>query len=116
MVLVVLVGSLGMASSLIVERARQIGIRRALGARKSDILGYFMAESLLATVLGVLVSAGICALLDQLLAGVRGPLAVTWWKYLPIAALLFLVTGQIAVLLPARRAAKIEPSVASRPA
>jgi len=116
MLLVVLVGSLGMSSSLVVERARQIGIRRALGARRSDIIGYFMLENLFATALGLLLSAGICALLDQLLVDVRGPLIIEWRNYLPISAALFLLSGQVAVLLPARRAAHVAPSVATRAA
>jgi putative ABC transport system permease protein len=105
MVLVVLVGSIGMASSLIVERARQIGIRRALGARKLDIVGYFMLENLLATVLGLLIGAGLCAALDQVLAPVRGALVIGWQGYLPLAAGLFVLAGQVSVLIPAHRAA-----------
>jgi putative ABC transport system permease protein len=105
MVLVVLVGSIGMASSLIVERARQIGIRRALGARKLDIVGYFMLENLFATVLGVLIGAGLCAVLDQALAPVRGALVIGWHGYLPLAAGLFVLAGQVSVLIPAHRAA-----------
>jgi putative ABC transport system permease protein len=105
MVLVVLVGSIGMASSLIVERARQIGIRRALGARKLDIVGYFMLENLFATLLGLLIGAGMCAALDEVLAPVRGALVIGWLGYLPLAAGLFVVAGQISVLIPAHRAA-----------
>jgi putative ABC transport system permease protein len=116
MLLVVLVGSLGMSSSLVVERARQIGIRRALGARRSDIIGYFMLENLFATALGLLLSAGICALLDRLLVPLRGPLIIEWREYLPISAALFLLCGQLAVLLPARRASHVAPSVATRAA
>lgn len=116
MVLVVLVGSLGMASSLVVERTRQIGIRRALGARRSDIVGHFMLESLLATVLGIAVGTGLCAGLDVLLVSVKGNLVVLWYAYLPLAAVLFLVTGQVAALVPALRASSIEPSVVSRAA
>jgi putative ABC transport system permease protein len=116
MVLVVLVGSLGMASSLVVERTRQIGIRRALGARRSDIVGQFMLESLLATLLGIAASVALCALLDVVLADVKGSLEVRWYTYLPLAAALFLVSGQVAALVPALRAASIEPSVVSRAA
>jgi putative ABC transport system permease protein len=114
MVTVVLVGSLGMSSSLVVERARQIGIRRALGARRSDIVFYFMLENLFATLLGLLLAAGLCALLDVLLVGVRSPLQIDWRQYLPLAAVLFLLSGQLAVLLPARRASHMAPSIASR--
>jgi putative ABC transport system permease protein len=116
MVLVVLIGSLGMASSLVVERTRQIGIRRALGARRTDIVGQFMLESLLATLLGIAVSTGMCALLDLALADVKGNLVIQWYAYLPLAAALFLVSGQVAALVPALRAASIEPSVISRAA
>jgi putative ABC transport system permease protein len=116
MVLVVLVGSLGMASSLVVERTRQIGIRRALGARRADIVGQFMLESLLATLLGIAVSAGMCAVLDLALAEAKGNLVIQWYAYLPLAAALFLISGQVAALIPALRAASIEPSVVSRAA
>jgi putative ABC transport system permease protein len=116
MVLVVLVGSLGMASSLVVERTRQIGIRRALGARRSDIVGQFMLESLVATLLGIAVGTGMCAALDVALAGVKGNLVIQWYAFLPLAAVMFLVSGQIAALVPALRAASIEPSVVSRAA
>ena len=116
MALVVLVGSLGMASSLVVERARQIGIRRALGARRADILGYFMLENLIATLLGLMLSVGLCELLDRALGSLRGELVILWPQYLLPAAALFLISGQLAVLVPARRAAQIEPSVASRAA
>ncbi len=114
--LVVLVGSLGMASSLVVERARQIGIRRALGARRSDILGYFMIENLIATSLGLALSVALCELLDRALGSLRGEIVILWPEYIVPAAALFLVSGQLAVLLPAHRAAQIEPSVASRAA
>jgi putative ABC transport system permease protein len=114
MVLVVLVGSIGMASSLIVERTRQIGIRRALGARRADIVGYFMLENLLATLLGLLIGCGICVLLDEALTSVRGPVHVAWREFLPHAAAMFLITGQISVWLPARRAACGAPCIMAR--
>ena len=116
MVLVVLVGSLGMASSLVVERTRQIGIRRALGARRYDIVGQFLVESLIATLLGIAASVGLCLLLDFALADAKGNLQILWYTYLPLAAALFLVSGQVAALVPALRAASIEPSVVSRAA
>jgi putative ABC transport system permease protein len=116
MVTVVLVGSLGMASSLIVERTRQIGVRRALGATKNDITHYFMLENLLATLVGLIASAALCALLDRLLQPIKGELVIDWPGYLKIAVAMFLVSGQAAVFWPARRAAHIPPSVASRPA
>lgn len=114
MVLVVLVGSIGMASSLIVERRRQIGIRRALGARRSDIVGYFMMENLLATVLGVAVGAGCCVLLDQFVMSMRGSPAIAWPDFLPLAAALFVVAGQVSVWIPAQRAACGAPCIVAR--
>jgi putative ABC transport system permease protein len=116
MLMVVLVGSLGMASSLIVERERQIGVRRALGARRVDIAAHFMLENLLATISGLLLGTGLCTLLDRLLEPLKGSLIIDWAPYLPVAAALFLVSGQLAVFWPARRAAQVAPSVASRAA
>jgi putative ABC transport system permease protein len=114
--MVVLVGSLGMASSLIVERARQIGVRRALGARKADIAAYFMLENLFATALGLVISAGLCAGLDFLLQPIKGQVIIDWPAYLKVGAVLFLISGQLAVFWPARRASHIPASVVSRPA
>jgi putative ABC transport system permease protein len=89
-----------------------IGVRRALGARRFDILAYFHAENLLIVGAGVLLGVGLALGLNTLLlkAGVpRIENAYLWGGVLAV-----LLTGQLAVLVPAMRAARVPPALATR--
>ena len=106
-------GIFGLATYNVSARTKQIGTRRAVGARKRDIVGYFMLEN--ACILGAAVLAG-CAL----------ALGVGYWLsmqyglprldlyYLVGGILVLWVIGQLAAWQPARRAASVPPSVATR--
>ena len=109
-----LVGGIGVMNIMLVsvsERTREIGVRMATGARRSDIMSQFLIESLvvggLGGVAGVLIGFGVCFLL-----GANGmPIAVT----LTPAALAFtsaMVTGLVFGLLSARKAAHLDPVTA----
>ncbi len=106
-------GIVGLTSFWVGQRHRQIGVRRALGARKIDILRYFQIENLLiagiGVVLGVLLAVGLNLWLMTHYELPRLPLA-----YLPIGALALWGLGQLAVLGPALRAAAVPPVVATR--
>jgi putative ABC transport system permease protein len=111
--LVALLGALAATSFLVAERTRQIGIRRALGATKSDIVGYFLVESAFATTLGSLLGLGGMALLFLMMRPVFAALTVN--LTLIGAALALVWIGSLAAtLVPALRAARVPPSVASR--
>lgn len=109
------VGIVGLASFWVQQRARQIGVRRALGARRVDVLRYFQIENfLLATagiVLGCAAAIGINVWLMAHYQVQRLPLA-----YLPLGALALWLLGQLAVLGPALRAMRIAPSRVMRAA
>lgn len=114
MLLVVnVLGVVGLASFQVNRRRRQIGTRRALGASRWDILRYFMTETgliiIAGLVIGVFMSIGMNWGMMNLFSIER--LELTW---LPAAAGLLFVLGQLAVLGPARRAAAIPPAVATR--
>lgn len=113
LLVVTAVGIVGLTSFWVAQRRRQIGIRRAIGATRVDILRYFQAENfLIATfgiVLGVALSYGLNLLLMEHYELGRLPS-----YYLPISALVLWVLGQLAVLGPARRAAAVPPLVATR--
>ena len=105
----------GLASFWVQQRTRQIGIRRAIGATRRDILGYFQAENLLIVGSGSVLGMALALLLNQALMHhydlPRLPLG-----YLPAAAVALLALGQLAVLWPAQRAAAVPPAVATRSA
>ena len=108
-------GIFGLATFNVSTRTKQIGIRRAVGARQRDIIQHFMVEN------GLITSAGIvlgCALA----LGVGYELSL--YYHLPRLDLYYLVggilvlwaIGQLAAWQPARRAATVPPSVATRTA
>lgn len=106
-------GIVGLASLWVAQRRKQIGVRRALGARRRDILGHFLTENLMITAAGV-------ALGLTLAVGLNGALTrVTALPPLPPAlllagALLMPLLGALAVLGPALRAARVSPAEATR--
>ena len=108
-------GIIGLASFWVQQRTKQIGIRRALGATQRHILRYFQVENFILSsagiVLGLLLAYSLNMLLMSRYELPRLPLA-----YLPAAAVLLWILGQIAVFGPARRAAAIPPAVATRSA
>jgi len=113
LLLVTALGIVGLASFWVQQRRRQIGIRRALGATRGDILHYFQTENFL------IVSGGI--VLGMLLAFALNLALMTNYElprlplyYLPVGALLLWALGQLAVLGPALRAAAVPPVVATR--
>jgi putative ABC transport system permease protein len=106
-------GIVGLAWFSVTQRRKQIGTRRALGANRFDIVRYFMIENWLITsaglAVGVVGSIGLNWFLDTQYSVGRVPL----W-YLPIGMVALWLLGQLAVLLPARRAANIPPALATR--
>ncbi len=108
-------GIVGLAWFSVTQRRKQIGTRRALGATRFDIVRYFMMENWMITGIGLAI-------------GVVGALALNWFLdtqfetgrvplwYLPLGMVALWLLGQLAVLLPARRAASIPPALATRSA
>lgn len=106
-------GIVGLAWFSVTQRRKQIGTRRALGATRGDIVRYFLVE------IGLITSTG-------LLVGLAGTVALNWFLdtqysigriplwYPPLGMLALWILGQLAVLLPARRAASIPPALATR--
>lgn len=115
MIVITGLGIVGLASFWVTRRVKQIGTRRALGARRFNILRYFQTENgimvAMGVVLGAVLTYGFNIWLMQEYDAERLP-----WFYLPIGALTVIVLGQLAVLGPATRAAKVSPAVATRSA
>ncbi len=113
LLLITALGIVGLTSFWVQQRHRQIGIRRALGATRGDILQYFQTENFLIVTggiaLGMVLAFGLNVLLMTHYELPRLPL-----YYLPIGALVLWGLGQLAVLGPALRAAAVPPVVATR--
>ena len=108
-------GIVGLASLWVNQRRKQIGVRRALGARRIDILRLFVTENVLITSTGVVVGCGLALglnalMMDQLELS-RLPLG-----YLGVGSAALLALGVAAVMGPALRAASVPPAVATRSA
>jgi putative ABC transport system permease protein len=110
---IALLGAMSVASFLVVERRRQIGIRRALGATRADIVRYFLVESTLATAVGIGLGVLITSVLFIAMQKVFLELHFGWRTLLFSAALLW-IDATLAAMIPALRGADVPPSVASR--
>jgi putative ABC transport system permease protein len=106
-------GIVGLASFWVQQRTRMIGTRRALGATQAQILRYFQLENFLLSSLGILLGMGAAYGISLALM-MNYELPRLPWGFLPAGALILWLLGQIAVLAPARRAAKLPPVAALR--
>jgi putative ABC transport system permease protein len=112
-----LVGGVGVSNIMLVsvrERTREIGLRKALGARQRDILLQFLIEAVLLCVAGGLVGIGL-GVGGSLLVDAFSPIpaVIAWWS--PVLA--FAVSAAVGIFFgvaPARRAGRLDPVVALR--
>jgi len=113
LLIVTALGIVGLASFWVSQRNRSIGVRRALGATRGNILHYFQTENFLLTsmgiALGMVLAYGINLFLIVHYELPRMPMV-----YFPVGAVLLWCLGQAAVLGPALRAAAVPPVVATR--
>lgn len=108
-------GVVGLSSFWVQQRRRQIGIRRAIGATRRDILRYFQIENLLIVSLGVVLGSLSAVGLNLWLMR-HYELAHMPLPWLASGAAVLCLLGQLAVLGPALRAAAVPPVVATRSA
>lgn len=113
LLVVTALGIVGLASFWVQQRTKQIGIRRALGATRRQVLRYFQLENVLLATLGIAIGMVLAFGLNQLLM-TRYELPRLPLAYLPIGAVALWLLGQLAVFGPARRAASVPPALATR--
>ena len=98
----------------VVERTREIGVRKAIGARRRSILGQFLCEAIILCLLGGVLGVAIAAAVSAAIARFTPlPMSLPWWVVafaLAFASLVGLTFG----FLPAWRAARISPIEALR--
>ena len=98
----------------VAERTREIGIRKALGARRKDILRQFLVESATLSTVGALLGIGLGILGANIIAwSTPLPAAIAPWS-LVVATLLGTGVGIVSGVYPARRAARLDPIDALR--
>jgi len=108
------IGVFGVMSHSVSQRTREIGVRMAIGASPTRVLGGILGEGLAQVALGLVLGAVLSLLTARLLAGLLfGVSAVSIAPYLVVVGLLGTVS-LIACLVPARRAMQIDPAVALR--
>ena len=107
------IGMTGLTSFWVRQRHKQIGIRRALGARKIDILRYFQLENLLIASGGCVVGIGLAIGINLMLLRTFQTDRMPLW-YVIVGVIVILTLGQIAVFAPAWHASNVPPVVATR--
>ncbi len=115
LLLVTASGIVGMATLWVNQRRKQIGVRRALGARRFDVLRYFVTENVLITTGGIAAGLVLAVALNQLLVS-QLELTKLPIGYLAVGAVVLWALGVLAVYGPAWRAASISPAIATRSA
>ncbi len=117
-----LVGGIGISNVMYVivdERIREIGLRKAVGARNFDILYQFLLESMLLSILGGVVGIFLGVFEEYLTsifatkAGLVWPFSLSW-QAIAASFVVSLFIGFVFGVLPARKASKLSPSMAMR--
>jgi ABC-type antimicrobial peptide transport system permease subunit len=112
-----LVGGIGIMNIMLVsvrERTREIGIRKAIGARSRDILAQFLIEALTLAVLGGLLGISLGAAVSFVIGAIAG------WGFqfslvtVLVAVIFSMIVGIVFGVWPARQAARLDPITALR--
>ncbi len=113
-----LVGAIGIVTIMTIavnERTAEIGVLRALGARRSQVLGLFLGEAIVLAAIGglsgLLLGIGVANLLHFAIPALP---VQTPWMFVIMAEVMAVVIGLAAGVLPARRAARLDPVEALR--
>ncbi|TAL84603.1 MAG: FtsX-like permease family protein [Rhodanobacter sp.] len=113
LLIVTALGIVGLASFWVSQRRRMIGVRRALGATRGDILRYFQTENFVLATIGIALGM-VLAYAINLFLMLHYELPRLPAIYFPVGAIALWLIGQLAVLGPALRAAAVPPVVATR--
>lgn len=112
-----LVGGIGIMNIMLVtvtERTREIGIRKAIGARRGAILFQFLVEACVLSLLGGLLGIGVSMVGLEMYTALTGMTAAISWDYALLALLVCVALGVIFGAYPANKAARLQPIDALR--
>ncbi len=107
-----LLGMYGVISFAVSRRTREIGIRRALGARGDMVVAGVLRHALALTTVGVAIGVGLTLLAGSLLESLLYEVATIDTIAMILATLAMAVVAVVAALIPARRAAAVDPTIA----
>ncbi|WP_442948250.1 ABC transporter permease [Nostoc sp.] len=112
-----IVGGIGIANIMlvsVVERTREIGIRKAIGATSTAILSQFLAEAVVIAVIGGVIGIGLGIAIAFAASNLfKFPFVISLWSILFGFGLTFVI-GLLAGVIPARNAASLDPITALR--
>ncbi|HNW59368.1 MAG TPA: ABC transporter permease [bacterium] len=112
-----LVGGIGIMNIMlasVMERTREIGVRRAVGARQLDILGQFLVEAMVLSFVGGLLGVVLGFILTKVIALYAGWRTLVSFSAIILAFTVSAAVGIIFGIYPARQAAKLDPIVSLR--
>ncbi|MGH9411267.1 MAG: ABC transporter permease, partial [Vicinamibacterales bacterium] len=108
------IGLFGLMSYNVSRRTNEIGIRMALGARREDVLGLVMRESMVLVAIGVVTGLAIAAIGARFVTTLLFDVAPRDMTTMGLAIAVMVVVSAFASFLPARRASRVDPMVALR--
>jgi len=112
-----LVGGIGIMNIMlasVTERTQEIGIRRAIGAKRRQIISQFLIETVVLSIIGGLIGIGLGVLVPTLITYFAGMPTVITLESIVLPLVISFSVGIIFGLYPAMRAAKVDPIVALR--
>ncbi len=112
-----LVGGIGVMNIMLVsvtERTREIGLKKAIGAKKSRILGQFLTEAAVLTSLGGVLGVVLGLVLAKVIASLNGTISAISMPAIIISVVFSMVIGIVFGLLPSIKAANLNPIEALR--
>jgi putative ABC transport system permease protein len=112
--LLAVVGMYGVIAYSVVQRTKEIGIRRALGAQQRDVLSLVIGQGVGLTLAGVALGIVGAFALTRVMQGLLFQVSATDRLTYGAVSLLFLIVALVASYIPARRAARIDPMAALR--
>ena len=103
------VGLYGVMAYAVTRRTKEVGIRMALGAQRSDVMRMIVSESLVPVFAGVVIGLGTALALTRLVAGLLYGVAPRDPLSMALATAAMLGVGVLAAAIPAHRASSVEP-------